>query len=81
MFIYLQFLAEFRLYFTAGRSHFTAGRLHFTAGRMQKKRPAVKAVLANQIASFSWIKKIKQLLDETEYDINNYSDLGQCYPH
>ena len=56
MFIYLQFFAEVRLYFTAGRLHFTAGRLHFTAGRMQKKRPSVKSVLAYQIASFSWIK-------------------------
>ncbi len=56
MFIYLQFFAEVRLYFTAGRLNFTAGRLHFTAGRMQKKRPAVKSVLAYPIASFSWIK-------------------------
>ena len=35
---------------------FPRGSVVFHSGPDAKKRPVVKAVLANQIASFSWIK-------------------------
>ena len=42
--------------FHSGPFAFHSGPVAFHSGLDAKKRPAVKAVLANQIASFSWIK-------------------------
>jgi hypothetical protein len=35
--------------------------------------------LFSKIAQHTQRKHNKQLLDEAEHDIKNYSDLGQCY--
>ncbi len=43
-------------FFHSGPVAFHSGPVAFHSGPDAKKRPAVKAVLANQIASFSWIK-------------------------
>ncbi len=42
--------------FHSGPVAFHSGPVAFHSGPDAKKRPAVKAVLANQIAPFSWIK-------------------------
>ena len=42
--------------FRRGPVVFHSGPVAFHSGSDAKKRPAVKALLANQIASFSWIK-------------------------